>query len=157
MSLRAEFDPVGNESSFVHRWVTPITASVALVALTTAVLWLADPPLKQDHLIFIYFVPTALIAIRYGSISAIGVTVASVLIAAYLLYSPRFSFAVASPLDLLEIALFSLLALLASRVVSGFANDRGVARRRPRSRAAPNREHWLSARALWARIHSRRS
>ena len=36
-----------------------------------------------------------------------------------------------SPLDLLELILFSLLGLLASQVVSGFARDGEVEKRRP--------------------------
>jgi K+-sensing histidine kinase KdpD len=101
-----------------------------LLVATTAVIWLAEARLQQDHLILIYFVPTALIAIRYGSVSAMGVAIAGAFAAAFLIYPPRFSFMVESPLDLLELALFSLLALLASQVVSGFASDREVVARR---------------------------
>ena len=90
-----------------------------------------DASLQHDHLIFIYFVPTALIAIRYGSVPAMCVTIASTFAAAYLFYAPRFSFKVESPLDLFELTLFSLLGLLASQVVSGFAKDGEVEKRRP--------------------------
>ena len=65
------------QESFLRRWVTPITASAALLALTTAFIWMIDAPLQHDHLIFIYLVPTALIAIRYGSISAMCVAIVS--------------------------------------------------------------------------------
>src|SRR6188508_69265 len=63
MSVRADFGFVGSRS-FLRRWVSPITASAALLALTTAFVWMIDAPLQHDHLIFIYLVPTALIAIR---------------------------------------------------------------------------------------------
>ncbi len=119
------------EPSLVRRWITPITVSLLLVAITTAILWVLQPRLQQDHLIFIYFVPTTLIAIRYGSLSAMGVTIEGGLAAAYFLYPPNFSFLVASRLELLEIVLFCMLALLASQVVSGFANDDDVVKRRP--------------------------
>jgi K+-sensing histidine kinase KdpD len=101
-----------------------------LLALTTGFLWMIDASLQHDHLIFIYFVPTALIAIRYGSVPAMCVTIASTFAAAYFFYAPRFSFKVESPLDLLELILFSLLGLLASQVVSGFARDSEVEKRR---------------------------
>ena len=114
-----------------------------------------DAPLQQDHLIFIYFLPTALIAIRYGSISAMCVAIASTFAAAYFLYAPRFSFMVDSPLDLLELIFFSLLALLASQVVSGFANDRDVAKRRPTRGATPNARVGASLAALRKRIRLR--
>jgi hypothetical protein len=63
---------------------------------------------------------------------------------------------VASALDLLELILFSLLALLASQVVSGFANDSDVEKRRERARAASwgaaLRVRWPAAAALWDRL-----
>jgi two-component system sensor histidine kinase KdpD len=155
MLVRADFDFIGSKS-FLRRWVTPITVSAALLSLTTAFVWMVDAPLQHDHLIFIYLVPTALIAIRYGSISAMCVAIVSTFAAAYFLYAPRFSLMVASPLDLLELILFSLLALLASQVVSGFANDSDVEKRRERvpaaSWGAAWRARWPSAAALWDRL-----
>lgn len=129
MSLRTEQESLDGPS-LMRRWITPITLSLLLVALTTAILWALQPRLQQEHLIFIYFVPTTLIAIRYGSLSAMGVIIASSLAAAYFLYPPSFSFVVASRLEVLEIVLFSMLALLASQVVSGFAKDDEVVKRR---------------------------
>ena len=85
--------------------------------------------------------PTTLIAIRYGSLSAMGVIIASSLAAAYFLYGPPFSFEVGNRLELMELILFSMLALLASQVVSGFANDSDVAKRRPRVRTASAQGH----------------
>ena len=116
----------------MRQWLPPIVASVALLAATTVLLWAWDSPLPHEHLIYIYFVPTALIAIRYGNVSAMLVTIGATVAAAYFFYAPRFSLAVENPLDVLELIFFGMLALLASQVVSGFANDRGVARRRRR-------------------------
>jgi K+-sensing histidine kinase KdpD len=128
--MRTDWQVASTNQTILKRWVTPITASLLLLAATTALLWLYDTPLQHDHLIFIYFLPTALIAIRYGSLSAMLVTIASTFAAAYLFYPPRFSLMLASPLDALELVFFSLLALLASKVVSGFANDSDIAKRR---------------------------
>lgn len=130
MSVRAGKEFVEITSLRLRRWVTPITASATLLALTTGFLWMIDASLQHDHLIFIYFVPTALIAIRYGSVAAMYVTIASTFAAAYFFYAPRFSFKVESPLDLLELILFSLLGLLASQVVSGFTRASDVEKRR---------------------------
>src|SRR5947208_13598802 len=137
MSLPTEQELPADEPSFARRWMTPVTVSLLLVALTTAILWVIQVRLEQEHLIFIYFVPTTLIAIRYGSLSAMGVTLASSLAAAYFLYAPRFSFEIANRLEILELVLFSLLALLASQVVAGFAKDDGVEKRRRPVAAAP--------------------
>jgi K+-sensing histidine kinase KdpD len=155
MSVRADLDFVETKKSFLRRWVTPITVSAVLLVLTTAFIWMIDAPLQHDHLIFVYLLPTALIAIRYGSISAMCVAIVSMFAAAYFLYAPRFSFVVASPLDLLEIIFFSMLALLASQVVSGFANDSDVARRRQPARVTFFRAKWRSMTALWNRLLGR--
>ncbi len=152
MSIRADIDSAGTVKSSYRKWITPVTASLVLLSATTAILWLLEARLKQDHLIFIYFVPTALIAIRYGSLSAIGVAIASSIAAAYFLYPPQFSFLVGGSLELLELVLFVLLALLASQVVSGFANDLDVKKRRPRSRAVPLHQKWPAVAALWDRV-----
>src|SRR4029079_11815918 len=99
MSVRADLDDAGHKKSILRRWVTPITVSALLLVLTTAFIWQIDAPLQHDHLIFIYLLPTALIAIRYGSISAMCVAIVSMAAAAYFLYAPRLSFSVSSQLD----------------------------------------------------------
>ena len=155
MSLGADLETAGTALPFRRRWITPIAVSLVLVALTTVILWLLQPQLNQQHLIFIYLVPTSLVAIRYGNIFAMCVTIASSFLAAFLLYAPYFSFLVESKLDLLELALFCLLALLASQVVSGFASDGEVARRRQRERTLPLQERWPALAALWNRVRLR--
>lgn len=139
MSLSTESDVARSERLLLHRLVTPITVTLAYVAATSVMLWLLREHITQHHLIFIYLVPTALIAIRYGSISAMGVTIVSSVGAAYFIYAPLYSFVIADRLEALELVLFCMLALLASQVVSGFADDRDVERRR-RSASA----RWLA-------------
>jgi len=115
-----------------------------LLAATTMLLWVWDRPLPHEHLIFIYFVPTALIAIRYGSTSAMLMTIAATIAGGYCFYPPRFTWTLENPLDALELIFFSMLALLASQVVSGFAKDGDVAKRQRRIGA--------SLRARWPRL-----
>jgi K+-sensing histidine kinase KdpD len=146
--MDADRRPAETFHSFRRKWVTPITVSLLLVVATTLVLWPFDAQLNHHHLIFIYLMPASLVAIRYGSISAMCVTIASSLAATYFLYAPRFSFQIANPLDVLELALFCLLALLASQVVSGFASDDEVARRRQQPATAPLSERWPMAAAV---------
>jgi K+-sensing histidine kinase KdpD len=155
MSLRAEPESSAAEPSVLRRWMTPVTVSLLLVTLTTAFLWVIQVRLKQDHLIFIYFVPTTLIALRYGSLLAMGVTIASSLAAAYFLYPPNFSFEVASQLEFMELVLFSLLAMLASQVVAGFANDGGVEKRRRPLAREPLNARWPSLRSKLSRLRAK--
>src|SRR5262245_24627805 len=153
--MNADRGQIETLRAFYRKWLTPITVSLLLVVLTTVLLWWLDAHLNHHHLIFIYLVPASLVAIRYGSISAMCVTIASSLAAAYFLYAPRFSFEIANPLDVLELALFCLLALLASQVVSGIANDEELARRRQPPGAAPISERWAAAAAVLNRLRLR--
>lgn len=137
MPMRANFEVTAARVLRARGWARPVTVSAVLLALTTAIVWFIDARLQQDHLIFIYFLPTALIAIRYGSISAMCVAIVSTVAAAYFFYLPQFSFRVESPLEALELVFFSLLALLAIQVVSGFDNDSSVEKRHRRTRAMP--------------------
>ena len=82
------------------------------------------------------------------------VAIASTVVSAYFVYDPQFSFRVDSSLEMLELVFFSLLALLAIQVVSGFANDSSVEKRRRRVRAASWYGGWPSVSALWRRIAS---
>ena len=148
MTVRADSEFVEARPSLLRRWLSPITASVALLAATTWLLWLWDKPLPHEHVIYIYFVPTALIAIRYGSVSAMWMTIGAAIAGGYCFYPPRFTWTFDNPLDVLELIFFSMLALLASQVVSGFAKDGDVARRQ---RRPVRRGRWPSWAVFWTR------
>ena len=162
MSLRAESESLAGAKEASARLNAPSRSSAGgsrpsrcrlrSSGFTTLFLWAIQPALQQDHLIFIYFVPTTLIAIRYGSMSAMGVIIASSLAAAYFLYGPPFSFEVGNKLELMELILFGMLALLASQVVSGFANDSDVEKRRPRVRTESAQGRWMRLKALVRRL-----
>lgn len=122
-SLHSEPSPLRSRLTFLRHWASPVVVSLVLVVLTTSLVWAFLPRLQHEHVIFIYFVPTAFIAIRYGNVSAFAVAICSTIAAAFFIYPPRFSFAMASGLEATELVLFCLLGLLASQVVSGFAKD----------------------------------
>jgi K+-sensing histidine kinase KdpD len=104
-------------------WSAPVVVPLALLAITTGVLFVLDILLDPEHLIFGYLVPTTLIAIGYGSRAAMLATIGGVILAAYFLYEPTFSFFIKEPLHLAELAFFTLLALAASQVVAKVSND----------------------------------
>ena len=77
-----------------------------------------------------YFFPTTLLAIQYGSAVAMISIISSDLAAAYFLYTPKFSIKLSNTLDVVEIVLFTMLAVMAAKVVSGFAKDPELRERR---------------------------
>lgn len=101
----------------------PILVPLVLLAITTGTLRVLNIFLDPEHLIFGYLMPTTLIAIGYGSTAAMLTSIGGVILAAYFLYSPTFSFFIRNPLHIAELAFFTLLALAASQVVAKFTHD----------------------------------
>jgi two-component system sensor histidine kinase KdpD len=100
----------------------PFVVPLALVAATTAILFVLDIFLEPEHLIFAYLIPITLIAIGYGSRAAMLTSILGVILAAFFLYEPTFSFFIKQPLHIAEVAFFTLLALAASQVVAKISN-----------------------------------
>jgi K+-sensing histidine kinase KdpD len=118
-------------SQMSKQWIGPGLAAMGLIAVTTGILLAIYLASGQEHLIFGYFIPTAFVAVRYGSTPAIVTAIACDLCAAYFLYPPDFSFAISSPLQVAELSFFSLLALATCQFVGGFADDERVRKRIP--------------------------
>jgi Domain of unknown function (DUF4118) len=120
---------VGGMAEISKRWVGPVLAAGVLVALTTAILLAIYLALQSEHLIFGYLIPTTFVAVRYGSVPAIGTAIVSDLCAAYFLYPPDFSIYIADPLQVAELSFFSLLVLAISQFIGGLADDERVEKR----------------------------
>ena len=102
------------------RWpkqVAPISLSLAIVAAVTAVLFYFkdDDPRTDQHLVFFYLLPTAFIAILYGSVVSMLCAIAATFAAAFFLYDPIFSFYVSSPREVGELIFFAGTALIGAK------------------------------------------
>ena len=77
----------------LSKQVVPISASLAIITAVTAVLFYFkdDDPSTDQHLIFFYLLPTAFIAILYGSVVSMLCAIAATFAAAFFLYDPIFS------------------------------------------------------------------
>jgi hypothetical protein len=104
--------------SSMLEWVTSVVVAATAVLLTTFVLLAIDSHLAPEHLILGYLLPTIIIAMHYGSTVAVFTSFISGLAAAYFLFLPKFSFYIADPLNLAELAFFLLLAVTASKAVA---------------------------------------
>ena len=104
--------------SSMLEWVTSVVVAATAVLLTTFVLLAIDSHLAPEHLILGYLLPTIIIAMHYGSTVAVFTSFISGLAAAYFLFLPKFSFYIADPLNLAELAFFFLLAVTASKAVA---------------------------------------
>ena len=88
------------------------------VLLTSVVLLAVDSFVDAKALVFIYLLPTVVMAMHYGSTVAVLTSFASALAAAYFFFPPKFSFYIADPLHVAELGFFLLLAVIASKAVA---------------------------------------
>lgn len=92
---------------------TPTVISFGVLCLTTAVLWsLKVAGVGPRHPIFFYLFPIAVLALLYGSRGALACACAAMACAAYFLYDPIYSFAIASRLEVGDLAVFAMLAAI---------------------------------------------
>jgi K+-sensing histidine kinase KdpD len=99
----------------VRKFAYPFAVALAAVAAVTALLWQLKLALSPQHLVFYYLLPTAAVAIMFGSLPALVCAAAGALCAAFLLYDPVFSFYIAGRLEVGEFVCFSVLAALSSK------------------------------------------
>jgi K+-sensing histidine kinase KdpD len=98
---------------------TPVAVTLAVVAAVTAVLWLVKQTVGgEQHLVFFYLLPMALVAILYGTLPAMLCATAATVCAAFFLYDPIYSFYVADPLGWGELICFTGLALIGAKCMA---------------------------------------
>ena len=97
--------------------VAPVSMSLAIIAAVTAALFYFkdDDPRTDQHLVFFYLLPTAFIAILYGSVASMLCSIAATLAAAFFLYDPIFSFYMSNPRDIGELIFFAGTALIGAK------------------------------------------
>jgi len=94
----------------------PVVVVLMIVSAVTAILWIVRVrEVGPQHLVFFYLLPTALVAVLYGSLPAMLAAVVATMCAAYFLYDPLYSFSVTSPLELGELCCFAVLALIGAK------------------------------------------
>lgn len=72
----------------------------------------------KDHLIFIYLLPIAGIAMYFGSTPALVMSFISVIGTAYFLFPPKFSFLIEGRLQIAELLFFFIFAFTACKASS---------------------------------------
>jgi two-component system, OmpR family, sensor histidine kinase KdpD len=111
------------QESRIRQPVSSLLLAFSAVLLTTVVLLAVDSFLDAEALVFIYLLPTVVMAMHYGSTVAVLTSFASALAAAYFFFPPKFSFYIADPLNVAELGFFLLLAVIASKAVAVVTKD----------------------------------
>jgi K+-sensing histidine kinase KdpD len=97
------------------RRAMPIAVSLGSVAAVTSVLFYFRLTTGLHHPIFVYLPLIALMAMVYGSVAALIGASAAIACAAFFLYEPAYSFAVANGLEVGDLLWFALLAVIATK------------------------------------------
>jgi carboxylesterase len=89
----------------------PIVVSFGVVLFTTLILVAIGPYLEAQYLVMGYLIPTAVVAILYGSTLAFLTSFASALAAAYFLFPPDFSVYIEDTQHIVAVVLFVIVAI----------------------------------------------
>src|SRR6516164_6938419 len=101
------------------RRIAPVAVSLTIIFAVTAVLfYLKVAHEGVQHLIFFYLVPTAFVAVVYGSVLSMLCAVAATLVAAFFLYDPIYSLYVADPREVGELILFAVMGLIGAKCIA---------------------------------------
>ena len=114
-----------------------VAVSLAIVGVATGVLaYIKLTTGGLHHPIFVYLPLIALLAFGLGSVAALSGAAAAIAAAAYFLYDPSYSFAVANTLEVGDLLWFALLAVIVVKCT------RALSRRSSKLPPAKSRYGW---------------
>ena len=94
----------------------PISASLVIIIAVTAVLfYFKAGRYGAQHLVFFYLLPTAFVAILYGSVAAMLCAITATVVGAFFLTDPIFSFYMSDPREVGELIFFAGTALIGAK------------------------------------------
>jgi K+-sensing histidine kinase KdpD len=95
--------------------IAPIVVPFLIIVAVTQLLYLFKIVINAHHLVFFYLLPTAFIAMLYGSVLSMICAIDATLVADFFLYNPNYSFNVSDPRAAGELFLFGLTALIGAK------------------------------------------
>ena len=109
----------------VVKSLTPIVASLALIAAVTVLLWQVNQTAAGSHaLLYIYLFPVVLIAALYNGRVAVLSTAIALVCADFFLQEPVYSFANDNPREYGDLVCFALLAVTAIKFIRALVRPR---------------------------------
>jgi K+-sensing histidine kinase KdpD len=102
------------------------TAAVAvslgiIFAVTVVLSYFKNTQHGAQHLVFFYLLPTAIVAMVYGSVLSMFCAIAATLVAAFFLYDPIYSLYVEGPREVGELILFAGTAVIGAKCTAAIA------------------------------------
>jgi len=107
-----------------------VLKSLLLVGITTIALLIVEQLFSLRHLILVYLVPVLIAAMNLGMVPAIIAAIASGAATLFFFYPPIYSFLIEDPQHLMELALFSFVAIVTGYLADNLKRHADLARRR---------------------------
>jgi two-component system sensor histidine kinase KdpD len=108
----------------------PVAAALASVAATTLAIYGLIAAFGLKHGAIIYLIPVTFAATRWGLVPALVAAIAGSLSAEYFFYEPTFSFAITDPQEVVDLALYILVAVVTSPLAASQKRQIEIARQR---------------------------
>src|SRR5437763_13177257 len=114
----------------VRRELRGSVIALAMVAVTTVVVYGLTQSLEVRRGSVIYLLPVLLAGWHLGLVPALVAAVAGVLWSGYFYFSPYYSFYLARPNEILNLALFMVVAVVTSHLANSMKRQTEIARQR---------------------------
>lgn len=95
--------------------IAPIVVPFLIVIAVTEVLYFFKNVVHAHHLVFFYLLPTAFVAMLYGSVLSMIVAIDATFVAAFFLCDPAYTLYVADPREVGELITFAGVALIGAK------------------------------------------
>ncbi len=95
--------------------IAPIAVPLLIVIAVTEVLYFCRDVVHAHHLVFFYLLPTAFVAMLYGSVLSMIVAIDATFLAAFFLCDPSYTVYVSDPREVGELMLFTTTALIGAK------------------------------------------
>src|SRR5690349_8631953 len=107
-----------------HR-IAPIVVPILIIVAVTDVLEFFKEAVHARHLVFFYLLPTAFVAMLYGSVLSMIVAIDATFLAAFFLCEPSYTLHVSDPREVGELMLFATTALIGAKCTAELMRPQG--------------------------------
>jgi K+-sensing histidine kinase KdpD len=101
--------------------IAPIVVPFLIIFAVTDVLYFLKFVVHAHHLVFFYLLPTAFVAMLYGSVLSMIIAIDATLLASFFLYDPGYTLFVSDARAAGELFLFALTALIGAKCTAEIA------------------------------------